>query len=71
MMMWGGGSMFMGLLFLLIIGFAIYFIIQAETPKKSEDISNVVTPLELLKIRYAKGEIIKEEYDRIRKDLKG
>jgi len=59
------------LLFLLIIGFAIYFIIQAETPKKSEDISNVVTPLELLKIRYAKGEIIKEEYDRIRKDLKG
>jgi len=71
MMMWGWGSMSMGLLFLLIIGFAIYFIIQAETPKKSEDISNVVTPLELLKIRYAKGEIIKEEYDRIRKDLKG
>lgn len=71
MMMWGWGSMSMGLLFLLIIGFVIYFIIQAETPKKSEDISNVVTPLELLKIRYAKGEIIKEEYDRIRKDLKG
>jgi len=71
MMMWGGGSMFMGLLFLLIIGVAIYFIIQAETSKKSEDISNVVTPLELLKIRYAKGEIVKEEYDRIRKDLKG
>ncbi|MCJ7656354.1 MAG: SHOCT domain-containing protein [Candidatus Atribacteria bacterium] len=71
MMMWGGGSMFMGLLFLLIIGFAIYFIIQAETTKKSEDILKEVAPLELLKIRYAKGEIIKEEYDRIRKDLKG
>ena len=54
MMMWGWGSMFMGLLFLLIIGFAIYFIIQAETPKKSEDISKEVAPLELLKIRYAK-----------------
>lgn len=71
MMMWGWGNMFMGLLFLLIIGFAIYFIIQAETTKKSEDILKEVSPLELLKIRYAKGEIIKEEYDRIRKDLKG
>jgi len=71
MMMWGWGSMFMGILFLLIIGVVIYFIIQTETPKKSEGISKEVAPLELLKIRYAKGEIIKEEYDRIRKDLKG
>lgn len=71
MMMWGWGSMFMGLLFLLIIGFVIYFIMYGETPKKSEYILKEVAPLELLKIRYAKGEIKKEEYDGIREDLKG
>ena len=31
MMMWGGGGLFMGLLFLLIIGFAIYFINQKSS----------------------------------------
>jgi len=70
-MMWGWGIMYAGIFFLLIIGFFIYFILQGGAPKISEGISKEITPLEILKRRYAKGEINKEEYDRIRKDLKG
>ncbi|MDL1894693.1 SHOCT domain-containing protein [Anaerolineae bacterium CFX7] len=29
------------------------------------------TPLDILKARYAKGEITKEQYDQMRKDLEG
>jgi putative membrane protein len=29
------------------------------------------TPLEILKKRYAKGEIAREEYERMKKDLEG
>ncbi len=29
------------------------------------------TPLEILKARYARGEITREEYDQVRRDLEG
>lgn len=29
------------------------------------------TPLEILKVRYARGEITREEYDQVRRDLEG
>jgi uncharacterized membrane protein len=29
------------------------------------------TPVEILKVRYARGEIIREEYDQVRRDLEG
>jgi uncharacterized membrane protein len=32
---------------------------------------NEQLPLEILKARYARGEITKEEYDQMRKDLNG
>jgi putative membrane protein len=70
MMRWGWGGMFMGLLFLLIIGLIIYLIVKSVRTTKPEAISKEETALEILKIRYAKGEINKEEYDRIKKDLK-
>ncbi len=64
----GYGGMFMWILFLIVLGVAIYFIIQALKSK------NVIgqaqdTPLDILKRRYAKGEITKEEFDRTKKDL--
>ncbi|OGP89887.1 MAG: hypothetical protein A2031_04335 [Deltaproteobacteria bacterium RBG_19FT_COMBO_43_11] len=64
----GYGGMFMWLIFLIVLGVAIYFIVQALKGK------NVVggtqdTPLDILKKRYAKGEITKEEFDRTKKDL--
>jgi putative membrane protein len=66
----GYGGMFMWIIFLIVIGFLIYFIVQAQktkgrTPTQSE------SPLDILKRRYAKGEIVKEEYERMKKDIEG
>ena len=64
----GYGGIFMWLLFLIVFGVAVYFIIQAS---KSKDVVGQAqdTPLDILKKRYAKGEITKEEFDRMKKDL--
>lgn len=64
----GYGGMFMWLIFLIVLGVAIYFIIQAL---KSKDVAGQAqdTPLDILKKRYAKGKITKEEFDRMKKEL--
>lgn len=68
MMGYGYGGGFMWLLFLALIGIVIYFLIQgSKTNESSKPIAD--TPLDILKKRYAKGEINKEEYDRIKTDL--
>jgi Predicted membrane protein len=64
---YGYGGMFMGILFLIALGVAIYFIIQ--TSKKSATGQGQETPVDILKKRYAKGEITKEEFDRMKKEL--
>lgn len=66
----GYGGIFMWILFLIVIGLLIYFVVQAQktkgqTPPQDE------SHLDILKKRYAKGEITKEEYERIKKDLEG
>jgi putative membrane protein len=70
MMNYGYGGMFMWIIFLIVIGLLIYFVVQAQktkgqTPTQGE------SHLDILKKRYAKGEITKEEYERIKKDLEG
>ncbi|MCJ7773751.1 MAG: SHOCT domain-containing protein [Desulfobacterales bacterium] len=67
--MYGMGGLFMGIVWiviLLVIGYSIYYFI------KNKDISNGAneTPLDILKKRYAKGEITKEEYEQMKEDLK-
>jgi len=66
----GYGGMFMWIIFLIVIGVVIYFIVQTQktkgqTPKQNE------SHLDILKKRYAKGEIAKEDYERMKKDLEG
>lgn len=70
MMNWGFGygGMFMWLIFLIVVGVAVYFIIQASKAKNVAGPAQE-TPLDILKKRYAKGEINKEEFDRMKKDL--
>jgi putative membrane protein len=64
----GYGGMFMWIIFLIVIGLLIYFFMQAQktkgqTPTQGE------SHLDILKRRYAKGEISKEDFDRMKRDL--
>ena len=68
MMGYGCDGGFMWLIVLLLVGVVIYFLLQASKSKGSAD-STTETHLDILKKRYAKGEIDKEEFDRKKKDL--
>jgi putative membrane protein len=70
-MRWGCGGLPMGLAFLVVIGFVIYFIVKSTREKKSDIVTKEETPLEILKRRYAKGEINQEEFKNMRKELQG
>jgi putative membrane protein len=65
---YGYGGGFMWLIVLVLVGVVIYFLLQVSKSKGSDG-SIIETPLDILKKRYAKGEIDKEEFDRKKKDL--
>jgi putative membrane protein len=68
MMGYGYGGIFMWLIVLILVGVVIYYLLQISRSKGSDG-SIIETPLDILKKRYAKGEIDKEEFDRKKKDL--
>jgi len=68
MMGYGYSGGFMWLIVLVLVGVVIYFLLQVSKSKGSAG-SITETPLDILKKRYAKGEIDKEEFDRKKKDL--
>ncbi len=65
---YGYGGMLVGILFLILLGVAIYFIVQNVRSKN--DIGQAKeSHLDILKKRYAKGEITKEDFDRMKSEL--
>ena len=58
----------MWLIVLALVGVGIYLLLQVTKQKGSDD-STIVTALDNLKKRYAKGEIEKEKFDRRKKNL--
>lgn len=64
---WFGGFL-MWITFIVVIAVAVYLIIRS-TRSSTTDTLMTETPLQILKKRYARGEISKEEFDEIRKDL--
>jgi putative membrane protein len=68
MMGYGYYGGFMWLLILVAIVIAIYFLLKSLR-FKGFDHSTAETPLDILKKRYAKGEINKEEFEQKKKDL--
>ncbi len=68
MMYNGYGGGFMWLLLIVIIGVLIYLVIQ-NTKSKGKMGNLEETPIDILKKRYARGEITKDEFDKIKNDL--
>ena len=66
----GYGGMYMWIILLIVIGLLIYFFVQSQK-KKGQTPTQNESPLDILKVRYAKGEIAKEEYEKMKKDLEG
>lgn len=65
------GGMWFGWIFWIVIIALIVFLIIRFTDQKqnNRNISTGESSLDLLKKRYAKGEISKEEFESIKKDL--
>jgi len=59
----------MWLIVLILVGVGIYFLLRVSKSKGS-DVSNIETPSDILKKRYAKGGIDKKEFERKKNDLK-
>lgn len=70
MMNFGNGGMFMMFMFAIVIGLIIYFIItNAKSNRYTGEFNK--TSLDIIKERYAKGEITEEEFEKMKKSLKG
>ncbi|MBW6464572.1 MAG: SHOCT domain-containing protein [Bacillota bacterium] len=72
-MMGGYGSMFLvPIFFIVILGLIIWAVVTATQKTNSGAESSLKgsdDPLEILKLRYARGEIDKEEYETKKRDL--
>lgn len=71
MMGYGGyGGIFMWFIMIVFVGFIIYFV--SSRMNKTDDSPGPTheSPMDILKKRYARGEINKEEFERLKKDLK-
>lgn len=55
----------MWIIFIGLIGLLIYLLVRSA---KGSD-RPLETPLDILKKRYARGEIMKEDFDRMKKDI--
>lgn len=62
--MYGFGFIFMILFWVLVI-YGVYLVL-----KKSNHFNEKSSPMEILKERYAKGEILKEEFEEMKKNIK-
>lgn len=63
----GFGWLFMFIMLILLILCVIYMAKLIGGPTKRGEMDS--TPLQILKKRYAKGEITKDEYESIKKDM--
>ena len=64
---WGMGlGWIIGLIFLLVI---IWVVVKAVNQNTGNDRNRDKSPLDILKERYARGEIDKQEFDQRKKDL--
>ena len=65
---WYAGHFMMMLIFILIV-VAVYLIARNSHPRRSFG-EHAETPLDIIRKRYAKGEITKEQFENLKNDLK-
>jgi putative membrane protein len=67
----GYGGMFMWMIVLVVlVAVVIYWLVRGDK-SKTKDQPQGETALDILKKRYARGEITKDEFERMKKDLEG
>jgi len=69
--MWFGGILMLAF-WVLIIGGAVWLVVTLARNNQGATATTTAsgqTPLAILQARYAKGEITKEQYDQMRRDL--
>lgn len=67
-----GGGMYMWIILLIVIAVGAYFFIQSQKAKsQGQTPTQNESHLDILKKRYAKGEIAKEEFEKMKKELEG
>lgn len=65
-----GGGMYMWIILLIVIGVGAYFFIQGQKANgQGKTSTQNESSLDILKRRYAKGEIEKEDYERMKKEI--
>ncbi len=69
--MWGGGMWFGWIFWLIIIGVIVWLLINQSGKNRIQNQVNphLESPLDILKKRYAKGEISKEQFEQMKQDL--
>lgn len=70
MMGYGGyGGMFMWLILIIFVVVIVYFVFERSKKTGNKDRLSGESPTDILKKRYAKGEITKEEFETIKRDI--
>jgi putative membrane protein len=69
-MMGYGGGILMWFLFLILAAVVVYLVIQS-TRSRTGNGAPRESAMEILKKRFAKGEITKEEYEEMKRTLEG
>ncbi len=64
-----GGMWFGWIFWIVIIGLVVYLIIRFTNQSGGTSNYSNETPLDVLKKRYARGEITKDEFESMKKDL--
>jgi putative membrane protein len=63
------GTILSILFWALVIGGGVWLVTKAVRPNTSGNASPTQTPLDILKLRYAKGEVTKEQFEQMKQDL--
>jgi len=66
---WGWGGGFMMIFWIILIVAVIYWLIRAANRNANQSPSQPESAMDILKKRYARGEISKEEFEERKKDL--